>query len=109
MKSKMAQKFFSNLNLNEIKAFLKLDHDPRFTSDESKQNIEDDLEHCLRGHMHDEYVTQLMQKLLPQVDFLSQDTLAVCNMTKFLWKTIIKHIDLFFDIINTHKVREGMS
>jgi len=24
-----------------------------------------------------------------------------------LWKTVVKHIDLFFDIINTHDMREG--
>jgi hypothetical protein len=25
-------------------------------------------------------------------------------MTKFLWKTVVKHIDLFFDIINSHNI-----
>ena len=28
-------------------------------------------------------------------------------MTLHLWKTVVKHVDLFFDIINTHDLREG--
>lgn len=105
----MAERFFANLNLTEIKAFLKVDHDPRYTSDESRNNINDDLNFCIKHGLHDDYLNQLMQKLMPQVDFLSQDTAAVSFMTKFLWKTVVKHIDLFFDIINSHSIKEGLT
>lgn len=46
---------------------------------------------------------------MPSLDFLSQDTSTVCFMTKFLWKTVVKHIDLFFDIINSHNIQDGIT
>lgn len=49
-----------------------------------------------------------MQKFLPQTDFVTQDALLVCVMTKDLWKSVVKHIDLFFDIVNTHPSHEGI-
>jgi hypothetical protein len=46
---------------------------------------------------------------MPNLDFQSQDTSTVCFMTKFLWKTVVKHIDLFFDIINSHNIKDGIN
>lgn len=44
LKTKMAQKFFENLNVNEIKALLKSDHDPRFSDQHAKTRISNELQ-----------------------------------------------------------------
>lgn len=51
----MAEKFFANLKTHEIKAFMRVNHDPRFTSEKSRQTIEDDLNLCLKHNDFDGY------------------------------------------------------
>lgn len=109
MKQEMAQKFFENLNINEIKAMLKLKYDPRFTSITQKAQIQKDLNSCLVNKRHDEFVTQLSYKILPNIDYMVQDAYAVCVMTKHLWKIVSAHIELFYDIVLTHNVNDGKS
>lgn len=55
--------------------------------------------------MHDEFISQLRYKILPQIDYMVQDSYAVCVMTKHLWKIVTRHIELFYDIIITHPIR----
>lgn len=103
----MAQKFFENLNMNEIKIMLDLKMDPRYTSDIQKTTTNEELSRAMRAQQDNSFYQQLMQKMLPNIDFMVHDAFAVCQMTLHLWKTVVKHVDLFFDIINTHDLREG--
>lgn len=47
-----------------------------------------------------------MARKLPQIDYMVYDSNSVCVMTQHLWRTVIKYIEFFFDIINTHKFEE---
>lgn len=57
IKSKMAEKFIANLSFKEIKAFLKMNHDPRYTSVEGIRETMKDLTFSLDNGMHNEYIT----------------------------------------------------
>lgn len=98
----MAQKFFENLNVNEIKAMLKTKHDPRFTDSHSVLQVSDDLQSCIQYNEADKFHQIMMSRYLPQIDYLVQDSMSVCTMTKHLWQTVVKHINLFYEIVNTH-------
>jgi hypothetical protein len=53
----MAEKFIANLSFKEIKAFLKINHDPRYTSNEAMRETMKDLKFSLENGMNEEYMT----------------------------------------------------
>jgi len=60
LKSKMAQKFFENLNMNEIKIMLDLKMDPRYTSDIQKTTTDEELSRAMRAQQDNSFYQQLM-------------------------------------------------
>jgi len=56
----MAQKFFENLNMNEIKIMLDLKMDPRYTSDIQKTTTNEELSRAMRAQQDNSFYQQLM-------------------------------------------------
>lgn len=85
-----------------------LNHDPRYFSITALKHIQESLDSCIAHSQVDRFLTKVSQNLLPQTDFLCTEAIRVSKDTTKLWRIVVAHMDLLFDMIRTYDFREGI-
>ena len=86
---------------------LKIKSDPRFYSNRQQEYYEDELKHFLDHRLSDQFLTRLMQGVVPHIDYLCDGAIHIQEQTQTLWKQVVKHIYLFYEMLRSHYFREN--
>jgi hypothetical protein len=65
-------------------------------------------DHTISEKSQTQFLDDLMKKVIPQTDFLLNESMRVSEYTMHLWQTVADHIKFFYDVINGHDFRDGV-